>query len=96
MKATYTPDEFADFIRDDPKAAVGWLQDAIGTIENHDAQVAAKSLLLLVLVSQSVRLMLHHEAEDYDDLMRRLARLSILLDERLEEFLEDWAGEELA
>lgn len=90
MKAIYTPEEFAEFIRQDPKAAVGWLQDAIGDIEDAETQAAAKALLLLVLVSQSVRLMLHYGEHEYEELMARLARLSILLDERVGEFLDDW------
>lgn len=90
MKALYTPDEFADFIKEDPKAAVNWLQEIIGDMEGPDAKMAAKALLLLVLVSQSVRLMLHHSEDEYEDLMARLARLSILLDERVAEFLDEW------
>jgi hypothetical protein len=89
----YTPEEFAEFIQEDPKAAVDWLRGAIGEIESHDMQTAAKALLLLVLIAQALRAMLHYDEDEYDDLMNRLARLSILLDDRLDEFLNEWGDE---
>lgn len=87
----YTPEEFEDFIREDPMAAVEWLKDEINGIDNPDLHTAAKAMFLLVMVSQSLRVMI--SVDDPESTSMRLARLSILLDERLMEMFNEWLEE---
>lgn len=87
----YTPEEFQDFIREDPMAAVEWLKDEIDGISNPDLHTAAKAMFLLVMVSQSLRVMI--SVDDPEAASMRLARLSILVDERLMEMFNEWLEE---
>ena len=88
----YTPEEFEAFIREDPTAAVEWLKDEIEGIENPDLHTAARAMFLLVLVSQSLRVVI--TLDDPESVSMRLARLSILIDERILELFSDWLGED--
>lgn len=85
----YTPQEFEQFVRDEPQEAVEWLREQIKDISDPDLQIAAKAMFLLVMLSQSLRLLVA-SVDDPEYVATKLARVSILLDERLKEMFEVW------
>ena len=89
----YTPKEFEEFVRYEPQEAVEWLRGQIEQIENPDLMCAAKAMFLLVLVSQSLRVLIPL-VDDPDVLGEKIARLSILMDERIHEMFHEWLGED--
>lgn len=85
------PDEFIQLVKDGHALeAVAILKEQIMALDNEDQQIAARACFLLVSVSEVVRLCLNFDEDHHEDLMKRLARLSILIDERLREILDDW------
>ncbi len=89
----YTPEEFENFVRQEPNKAVEWLRKEIEEIDNWDLMCAAKAMFLLVLVSQSLRVLIPM-VDEPEVLGERLARLSILMDDRITEMFHEWLGED--
>jgi hypothetical protein len=89
----YTPEEFENFVRQEPSKAVEWLRQEIEQIDNEDLMCAAKAMFLLVLVSQSLRVLIPL-VDAPDVLGAKLARLSILMDDRITEMFHEWLGED--
>lgn len=85
----HTQKELVELIRENPGEAVDLLKAEIGNLE-FDEQIAARSVFLLIAVSHILRMCLKFDEDQYEDLMVRLARLSILVDDRLGELMDEW------
>lgn len=81
------PEEFAERFWADPDGAMEWLAANIEALPGRGDQLFVQMAMMIALVAKWIRKILIED--DPDEVRRRLARLSITLDEALDNYRRD-------